>query len=596
MGEDGEKTSMNQIINIQSLSTNKNKSMKKLQTYASIINEAKQIATEYISTPDSIRRINTAKDNLLKEMESNTFIKVPFVGDFDAGKSSLLNAMMGVELLPTDILPTTAVSYELYYSVQEQLKIFHKGELKETTPLSQISSLKVVPGDVVYVYINNEFVRNLNERGIVIVDMPGIDSGIEAHNNAILNYISEGSFFFLVTDAEQGTLRHSAIRFVDELKKYNLSCNVIISKADKKPETDIERIKTEVEEQAKRTIRDDIEVGVTSAAANQFKDVNNMLNQLNAEKIFANKFSKEIAAFVSDIISELQLQIRLALSNKKDFTAQIEALKAERNKALDNLQIKNRDAQPLSSSAEDILDDVREAIITKSSYLANLLYQNNNNTDAFSNELLAIIRPVLVNSFKREISEYQDVIGDSVREFSLNVNEILQDKDNPILEGANEIVGNLLGKDVLENLLKKGLDKLITKLAAYKGLSTLLKSLSKILGPLITIIINVIPDLLRLVFGKSKEQKIEAIQQKIISDVVGKIIATLREPVISMLEEQRKSSMNEMETLIEEESKKFNDNVKQMQQEQQASDAEITAKVQKLENGINRLNQLTVNL
>ena len=570
--------------------------MKKLQTYASIINEAKQIATEYISTPDSIRRINTAKDNLLKEMESNTFIKVPFVGDFDAGKSSLLNAMMGVELLPTDILPTTAVSYELYYSVQEQLKIFHKGELKETTPLSQISSLKVVPGDVVYVYINNEFVRNLNERGIVIVDMPGIDSGIEAHNNAILNYISEGSFFFLVTDAEQGTLRHSAIRFVDELKKYNLSCNVIISKADKKPETDIERIKTEVEEQAKRTIRDDIEVGVTSAAANQFKDVNNMLNQLNAEKIFANKFSKEIAAFVSDIISELQLQIRLALSNKKDFTAQIEALKAERNKALDNLQIKNRDAQPLSSSAEDILDDVREAIITKSSYLANLLYQNNNNTDAFSNELLAIIRPVLVNSFKREISEYQDVIGDSVREFSLNVNEILQDKDNPILEGANEIVGNLLGKDVLENLLKKGLDKLITKLAAYKGLSTLLKSLSKILGPLITIIINVIPDLLRLVFGKSKEQKIEAIQQKIISDVVGKIIATLREPVISMLEEQRKSSMNEMETLIEEESKKFNDNVKQMQQEQQASDAEITAKVQKLENGINRLNQLTVNL
>lgn len=560
--------------------------MKKVQEYASILDEANRVSKEYITTPNSIQRINTNKDNLLKNIEKNNFIKVPFVGDFDAGKSSLINAMMGINLLPTDILPTTAVSYELYYSTQEQLKIFHKDELKETTSLSQINSLKVVPGDVVYVYINNEFVRNMNERGIVVVDMPGIDSGIEAHNNAILNYLSEGSFFFLVTDVEQGTLRRSAIRFVDELKKYDLQCNVLISKCDKKTENETAKIKTEVEDHAKRAIRSDIEVGITSAAENRFDDVIRMLNELDAETIFSQRYSKAVIGFVSEIISEMQLQIKLALSDKKDFTAKIEALKAEHDKALNNLKEKGRNAQPLTNSSEDILDDVREAIMSKSTYLASLLYNNNNDIHAFNNELLSIIRPVLVNSFKREISEYQDVIGDSVREFSLNVNEILQDKDNAMLNGANEIVGNLLGKEALESILQKGLNKMIEKLVAYKGLSTLLQTLSKILGPLVTIIINIIPDLLRMIFGKSKEQKIESIRQKIASEVVNRVVDALREPVTRMLDEQRQSAMAEMESLIKEESKKYDDNIKAMQQEQQTSNAEITAKVQKLEEGI----------
>ena len=570
--------------------------MRKEQMYASVINEASRISKEYINASDSILRIESDKSALLKDMANNAFIKVPFVGDFNAGKSSLLNALMGINLLPTNIVPTTAVSYELYYSDKEQLKVFHKGELKETAPISRIAALEVVPGDVVYVYVDNDFVRKMNERNIVVVDMPGIDSGIEAHNNAILNYIREGSFFFLVTDAEQGTLRRSAIRFVDELKKYGLTCNVIISKVDKKSDEQITTIKAEVEAQAKRAIRSDVEVGISSAAAKRFDDVSRMLDKLDAEKFFVEKYAKEVSGFVSDIISELQLQIKLTLSDKKDFTTKIEALGSEREKALNSLNSKNNTAQSLSNSAEDILNDVREALIAKSSYLATILYNNNNDTNAFNNELLSIIRPILINSFKREISEYQDVIGDSVREFSLNVNDILQDNNNAMLNGANDIIGNLLGKDVLEGILKKGLDKLMVRLAAYKGISTLLGSLSKILGPLVTIIINVIPDLLRMIFGKSKEQKIDSIRQNIASEVVGKIVNSLRDPVTEMLEEQRRSAMNDMESLINEEAKKYDVNIQSMLQEQQASESEIATKVQNLEKGISELDKLLANI
>lgn len=566
--------------------------MKKNEVYASMIAEAYKIASENFVTNDSLKRVEHEKTVLLNDLRNNAFIKVPFVGDFSAGKSSLLNAMMGTDILPTDVLPTTAVSYELYYSDEEYLEVYHKGEFKEKAELSKIKELRVFPGDVVSLHLNNQVVRKWNNRGLVLVDMPGIDSGIEEHNNAIMNYIQEGSYFFLLTPAEQGTLRSSTLQFVEELKKYNLQCSIVISKADQKPASEIERIKADIETMARKMIREDIDIAVASSASGQFSEVMSMLDKLDPEKFIEMRFASLVSAYIDGIIAEIQLQMKLALSEKNDFAEKIAALKAERDKALNELNGKKGDTQTLDSSAEDILKDVRDALVAKSQYLATLVYSSNNDSDAFNAELLSIIRPVLINSFKREISEYQDVVSDSVKEFSLNVNSILQDSDNKWLDATNNIVGNMLGKDVLEKVLKQGLDKLVKKLVAYKGLTTLLKSLSKIIGPLVVIIINVIPDILRLIFGKSKDQKIEAIRQKIVTEVCDKIIAALREPVCQLLKEQRNEVVAQMSEIIETESAKYDENIKAMQAEQKADEKKTALRIEKLQMAVNRLIQL----
>lgn len=320
-----------------------------------------------------------------------------------------------------------------------------------------------------------------------------------------------------------------------------------------------------------------------------------MLLQLDAEVFFVNKFAQQVKNFVSEIRGELELQIKLSLSDKKDFSKKIEALNKEKEKALSELKEKDNSAQPLDDSAQDILNDIRNAIVAKSAYLAQLVYSKNDST-AFNEEILSIIRPILLNSFKREISEYQDVVGSSVKEFFVNINDILADKDNTALNKTEDLIGNLIGKDIIEGFLKKGLEQLAARLVAYKGLSVLPKSLSRILGPLTTIVINVIPDILRLIFGKSQEQKIEDIREKIVSEIVGKIVESLRTPVTNMLEEQRKSAMAEMERIISEEIKKIDDNIMLIQQEQQTSEEEIAVKVKTIEIGINKLKSLTENI
>lgn len=159
-------------------------------TYISNINDAYKVALSAVTNDSAIARISAAKESILNRIQNDAFVKVPFVGDFSAGKSSLLNAFLDrQELLPTDITPETAVSYELWYAEDEMLELWKNNSLAGTYKIEEIKKLNVSPGDIVKVYLNNGKIKDLNQRGIVLVDMPGVDSGIEAHTSAILNYI-----------------------------------------------------------------------------------------------------------------------------------------------------------------------------------------------------------------------------------------------------------------------------------------------------------------------------------------------------------------------------------------------------------------------
>lgn len=170
-------------------------------TYISNINDAYKVALSAVTNDSAIARISAAKESILNRIQNDAFVKVPFVGDFSAGKSSLLNAFLDrQELLPTDITPETAVSYELWYAEDEMLELWKNNSLAGTYKIEEIKKLNVSPGNIVKVYLNNGKIKDLNQRGIVLVDMPGVDSGIEAHTSAILNYITFPCIFrYIIT-------------------------------------------------------------------------------------------------------------------------------------------------------------------------------------------------------------------------------------------------------------------------------------------------------------------------------------------------------------------------------------------------------------
>lgn len=252
----------------------------------------------------------------------------------------------------------------------------------------------------------------MNDKGIVLVDMSGIDSGIEAHNNAILNYIKEGTVFMLFNDAENGTLRSSTVSFINEIKQYGLSVHLFVSKADKKPADEIAQIKAQFEQTAKALIKADAQVGVTSAVDSSygFKDVLAVLQQIDGGRILEEKYQTEVNAFVDSIISQFELQIKLTLSDKKDFDEMLDKLSDKKREAVAQLEAKSASAQPIDGSVDDIITDVRQALMRNSQRLAVLALNSNGNTSNFEGEVMSIIRPVLIESFKREMTEYNDAL------------------------------------------------------------------------------------------------------------------------------------------------------------------------------------------
>lgn len=565
--------------------------MEKVNQFVSLVNQAYVMTKSSFNNSESAKKAEIERNSLVNSLEKDSFVKVPFVGDFNAGKSSLINSILGRDLLPTNILPETAVSYELYYSADEQVEVWLDDKLVETAPVSQIKALQLTPRNLVKVYLDNPIVKDWNERNIVVVDMPGIDSGVEAHNNAILHYVQEGTFFVLVSEAEGGTLRLSTLNFIEEIKKYGARLAVVVSKIDKKPENEVLNVKANIESVAKRLVGDATQVVTASAVDNNVNEVIDILNSIDADKLVESKYKPQVVNLIDSFVAELQLQMKLLLSDKSDFAAKIEELKSVHEKALEVLKSKAESAQSVEGSADDILQDISEALKEKAGYIATLLY-GQTDSKVLNQEILTIIRPVIVNSLKREITEYSDVIGSAVQEFMINVDEILKDKDNMMLSGAEDVIGNLLGKDLLEGLLKKGLDKLAGRLVAYKGLGELVKVLGKVLGPLVTIIINVVPDVLRLIFGKSKEQKIEEIKTKFATEIVSKIVDSLRQPIEDIITEQRGEVDKNMSALVEDEMKKYNDNIVAVQNQQQQEKETIVLKVAELNGVVEKLNGL----
>ena len=565
--------------------------MKALDNLKNRVLAATDVVKLNFPVADVVEKIEADADVLLGRITKDNFIKIPFVGDFSSGKSSLLNAYIGSDLLPTNILPETAVAYELYYAEDEKLELYSDGVLKETkNSLSQIKDFNVSPGDVVYVYINNEKIRSLNSRGIVLVDMPGIDSGIEAHNSAILNYIREGSVFMIFTDTEQATLRSSTISFIREIQQYGLSINVFLSKADKKPETEVQEIRASVEKVVKSLMSDDSVVGVTSSVEEKYgyKDVEAVLSKVDAEKIFAERYTGEVDAFISSVIAQFEMQIKLITSNAKDFDSLIEQLSKKKTEAISSLEGKASQAQSLEGSADDILQDIRSALMGASQRLAMVAFSSKGDGKAFESELMSIIRPVLINSFKREMTEYQEVIGESMKELSADLSSVISVSSTQGESLAKDVLEKLGGGNMVESLLQKGLSMLLAKLAGKKSLTLLVGALH----PVITIVVSFLPDLISLIFGKSNEQKTEEVRDKIESQVIGRVIDGLRPNVEQMLMENRQEAYNEIKAEIENTIEQIDENIKSVMDEKLSSEAEISERVNKLALAVEELKKI----
>ena len=120
--------------------------------------------------------LTTAIAKMRDKVEFNTF-SIAVVGEFNRGKSTLINALLGQSILPADMLPTTAILTRIRYGIRRRATIhFNDGHVREIaiTDLSQhvtkaaynSSRIKEVVIDYPTAYCQDN---------VDIVDTPGLE-------------------------------------------------------------------------------------------------------------------------------------------------------------------------------------------------------------------------------------------------------------------------------------------------------------------------------------------------------------------------------------------------------------------------------------
>lgn len=117
----------------------------------------------------------------LLEKEDSRLYRVAVVGEFKRGKSSLINTLLGTEILPTDILPTTAVVNRIVYDTEQSIVINYKDGSSEETTIEKLKDYATKLDDekeklaLTIRDITVKFPSVLGQNRIEIIDTPGLN-------------------------------------------------------------------------------------------------------------------------------------------------------------------------------------------------------------------------------------------------------------------------------------------------------------------------------------------------------------------------------------------------------------------------------------
>ena len=178
-------------------------------------------------------------NNAIDKIDNSTSIL--FCGEFKRGKSSLINAIIGDEICPTDIGIATAVVTRIMYGQTKKVVRYYGNLLEGENSLKKEEIAwddiqKYTVGDVIEIgstvqmdlYYPSEFLKE----GLVVIDTPGIGGLDPRHANLTAMALPYADIAVFITDASE-PVTESELKFYEKKVASRVkSTIVLINKSD----------------------------------------------------------------------------------------------------------------------------------------------------------------------------------------------------------------------------------------------------------------------------------------------------------------------------------------------------------------------------
>jgi tetratricopeptide (TPR) repeat protein/GTP-binding protein EngB required for normal cell division len=173
---------------------------------------------------------------------------VAVMGEFNAGKSSFVNALVGEEVAPTGVTPTTATVNVLRHGAATGARVlFHDGTARELGPARVASYLRELGDDEAATVRTVEIFHPLETlRRVEIVDTPGLNSIRPEHEKVARDFLLEADaivWVFAAGQAAKATER-DALGLAHSAGKRVLG---VLNKVDRADEDEVRAIVRHVE-------------------------------------------------------------------------------------------------------------------------------------------------------------------------------------------------------------------------------------------------------------------------------------------------------------------------------------------------------------
>ena len=517
--------------------------------------------------------------NLVKNMP----LKVPIVGDFSSGKSSLLNKFMGKDILEVNIKPETAVPAELYYSEEE----YDIGVDKDNNQIKLDNVKSENIKDYLYIkrYINSDNLKKIEP--IILVDMPGFDSPLENHNRAIMSYLDKGIYYVVLVPVDSGTITKSMLMQIKNIVNFKKDFSIFITKTDLRSEINIKEVSEEIKNRL-----EDIGINKDIAYINQ-NDIHlfdSMIKELEPERLFDSVFLDAIKDMCYNKYNSINIKISALKKDKNENDRTIEALEdslKEIEKRKSDM-IKEIETNSYEKEANEVINQVGKELNNNIDSLVNIALSGG--SESLKEEILNIIQSVTIEKLGKIVEKLNNDINIQFSNDIKSLDEILSGYN--INEFSNKLLNVLERFDIqtkIKNMMSTNSDDKTDE--KYKTITTACAVLTDIISPIIEILIIFLPEILEL-FAKFQYKK--DVRSQILSQFPS-IKRKLRPYIVDVLKKESEERINIISQSLDEELNKKKNEIEEVQK-QLNSNNNIEELIKNYQEKLNLVNEVSNSL
>ncbi len=347
---------------------------------------------------DALVRLEATPENLealsrsLQQLDELFLVVV--VGEFNAGKSAFINALLGAPVLKEGVTPTTA-----------QVNLLQYGESETRT--ERAPHLHVITAPVPFL------------REIAIVDTPGTNAVIREHEAITADFVPRSDLVLFVTSSDR-PFTESERQFLGVIREWGKKIVLVINKVDLfESEADLEQVLAFVQEHARAAL------GTTPDTFPVSARLAMRAKQGHPDQWEASRFGT-LERYIHERLDQRE-RLRLKLANPVGIgTALVTRYLEVTNGRLSLLQDDLRLLDDVEKQHQVYRSDMDRQFELRMGEIDNVLLQMEQRGHVFFDEMLRIGRVAdLLNKSRVQEGFTRDVVADAPVEIERRVSELI---------------------------------------------------------------------------------------------------------------------------------------------------------------------------